>query len=252
MEHDPQEFFSNDEIWSSLLKEMNQKIKAEVQASDPNIEWPNDFKKLKRPHFVDMQICLEAFRAKHPKKIAGVPGVETIERCYRHPEKKREKATRDCFAVFTGYTSWEAYKKRYMQMRPVRIQLSLAQSNVHIEFQGRIRELQKTFPHTISDENFDTNEELIIRHITLYFFLVFDEFHVCQIISPDELGVLWREFYSKGVIAALKRPAFRKRIIEMFEEEDDYTFFGLKEVFQAEIERLYLNAYGTPLHEPFE
>ncbi len=247
MDKPTQEFFSNDEIWTSLLKEVNQKVMAEMQSNDPTVNWPADIKLLKRPHFVDMQIVLEAFRSKNPKKISNIPGVETLERCFRYPEKKREKATRDCFSVYAGYTSYEAYKKRYMQMRPVRIQLSLAQSNVHIEFQGRIRELQKTFPHTISNQDFDTQDELIIRHITLYFFLVFDEFHVCQIISPNELGVLWKEFYSKGVIAALKRPAFRNRIIEMFKEEDDYTFFGLKEVFQAEIERLYRNSYGKEL-----
>ncbi len=249
MEDQTHDLLSNDEVWKALLKEVNQKVQAEMQAADPTNSWPTDLDQLKRPHFVDMQICLDAFQKKFPKRLASVPGVETIERCFRYPDKKREKATRDCFAIFVGYSSWENYKRRYLQIRPVQIQLSLAQSRAHMEFQGRIRELQKNFPHTISDANFDTDDPLILRYITLYFFLVFDEFHVCQIISPGELGVLWREFYAKGVINALKRPAFRRRAIEMFAEEDEYSFFGLKDVFQSEIERLYRNAYGHKLYE---
>ena len=73
MDNQTQEFFTNDEIWTSLLKEVNQKVMAEMQASDPSVNWPSDIKLLKRHHFVDMQIVLEAFRSKNPKKINNIP-----------------------------------------------------------------------------------------------------------------------------------------------------------------------------------
>lgn len=237
------------EIWVAMLKEVNEKIRAAIRSVDRDKAetWPRDIAQLKRPHFIDMQVYMEAFRSQNPKKMIVVPGVETIERCFRYPEKNREKATRDSLAVFAGFNSYDAYRRRYLENRPLKIQLSLAQSRVHMEFQGRIRELQKNIPHTMSSRDFETDDEMVLRYITLYFFLVFDEFHICRIISPDELGVLWDEFYAKGVAHALERPAFRLRLLEMLKEEDDYAFFGLKKEFQEEIMRIYRETYGKEL-----
>ncbi|MEN7547167.1 hypothetical protein AAG747_04565 [Rapidithrix thailandica] len=239
----------NDDAWITLLKEVSNKVKMEVYVFDRARAkaWPSENQDLKRPHFEDIHVCLDGFKSSFPKKIKNVPGVETIERCFRFPEKRREKATKDCLAMYAGYSSWEAYRRKYLEIKPVKIHLSLAQSTVHMEFQGRIRELQKQIPHTISNKEFETDDEIVLRYITLYFFLVFDEFHVCQVISPEELGVLWTEFYAKGVLNALERPAFRKRILEMFEEEDNYAFFGLKDEFKNEICRLYREEYGRDL-----
>ena len=236
------------QAWVQLLNEVNQQVKTEVKARSKSAGelWPDDIALLRRPNFEDMFVVLEAFRLR-TKKDLRLPGVETLERCFRYPEKKRGAATRDCLAIYCGYTSYEAFRTRYAINQPLRVQLSVAQSQIHMEFQGRIRDLQQHLPHTIADRDFATDDPLILRYITLYFFLVFDEFHICKVISPNELGILWDQFYAKGVVNALARPAFKKRLLEMFAEEDDYAFFGLKQIFVDEIERLYQHQYNEAL-----
>lgn len=234
------------QIWLSLLEEVNQKVKAQLQQvhTEMAASWPENLELLKRPHFEEMHIILQAEFEKGGHHQFFLPKVETIERCFRQVEKKRDKKTRDALAGFARGVNWEKYRKEYWQAQPLKMQLSLSQSQVHMEFQGRIRDLQKNLPHTITDRQFGSRDENVLRFIYLYFFLVFDEYHVCKVISPNELSILWESFYSKGLMHALERELFREELTRIFNEEEDYVFFGLKNAFIAEINRLYIQYFG--------
>ena len=75
----------------------------------------------------------------------------------------------------------------------------------------------------------------------------FDEFHICKVISPKELEVLWDKFYSKGVKDALQRPIFREVLLKIYKEDSDFMFFGVKKEFFEEMNRLYIQEYGKNL-----
>ncbi len=240
-----------DEIWNSLLTDVNLRVKAQLHGINPTMaaNWPDTLPLLKRSHFEEMYAIFESEFEKFPSEDLYLPKAETIERAFRQSADKRDPKTRDALCWFAHGISYDDYKKSAWKSQPLRMQLNLSQSQVHMEFQGRIRDLQKNLPHTITHRQFDTQDHDVLRFIYLYFFLVFDEFHVCKVISPAELGVLWESFYAKGVMHALERQIFKDELTRIFNEEDDYVFFGLKKAFIAEINRLYIQHFGEEFHK---
>jgi hypothetical protein len=114
---------------------------------------------------------------------------------------------------------------------------------VHSRFQSEIRAIQKTFPPNVNDPAWVPNEHEA-RNISMYWYLVFDEWLTCTQMNGG-LDLLWAKHYSEGVKSALKRPAFKAKIEEIF--RDNSSFFGYEKDFKNEIRRLGLADENEPL-----
>ncbi len=114
---------------------------------------------------------------------------------------------------------------------------------VHLRFQSEIRAIQKTFPPNVNHPTWAPNE-LEARSISMYWYLVFDEWLTCTQMGGG-LDLLWEKHYSEGVKSALKRPAFKAKIEEIF--RGDSSFFGYGQDFKKEIERLCPADENDPL-----
>ena len=120
----------------------------------------------------------------------------------------------------------------------------------HIRFQNTFREIQKGFPKEVNqtddNENYNwipkTSEEE--RNIDIYWQFVFDEWFFCN-EGEKYLKELWQKFYSQGVRGALKRPAFRKVIIDNLKSKG--YMLGHKNGFKNEINRIYYLDNGKNL-----
>lgn len=114
---------------------------------------------------------------------------------------------------------------------------------VHSRFQSEIRAIQKTFPPNVNDPAWAPNE-IEIRSISMYWYLVFDEWLTCTQMGSG-LAPLWEKHYCEGVKSALRLPAFKAKIEEIF--RGDSSFFGYGQDFKKEIERLCFAGTGKPL-----
>lgn len=114
---------------------------------------------------------------------------------------------------------------------------------VHSRFQSEVRAIQKTFPPNVNEQTWVPND-VEMRNISIYWYLVFDEWLTCTQMGSD-LAPLWDKHYSEGVKSALRLPAFKARIEKIF--RDDSSFFGYGQDFKIEIERLCFAGTGRPL-----
>ena len=115
--------------------------------------------------------------------------------------------------------------------------------DIHSRFQSEIREIQRSFPPEVNNNNWKPSEE-DKRNIALYWYLVFDEWLTCTQLGND-LEVLWKNHYSHGVKAALRLPAFKIKIEEIFRGSSTFLGYGID--FRREIEQLCFEATGHPL-----
>ncbi len=114
---------------------------------------------------------------------------------------------------------------------------------VHSRFQSELRALQRTLPAAVNNADYaPTVAEA--RSIQLYWYLVFDEWLTCTKMG-SALVPLWTKHYSEGVKSALRLPAFRLAVEDLFRGSS--TFLGYGPEFRAEIERLCFAATGKSL-----
>ncbi len=114
---------------------------------------------------------------------------------------------------------------------------------VHSRFQSEVRAIQRTFPPGVNDPAWIPNDAEL-RSITMYWYLVFDEWLTCTQMGSD-LAPLWEKHYAEGAKSALRLGAFKSRIEEIF--RGDSSFFGYGPEFKKEIERLCFVGTGKPL-----
>lgn len=136
------------------------------------------------------------------------------------------------FAVISSLIAWHSWKrenKNYL-------------IDVHFKFQKRFRELQKNFPSEINDEDihgtkvWNTNDKESVRNVEHYWFLVFDEWYLCN-IQDKRLKPLWDDIYCYGVAGALKIPGFKK-VISNFMNQKNMTLYNTNEEFFNEIKKI--------------
>jgi hypothetical protein len=116
--------------------------------------------------------------------------------------------------------------------------------DIHSRFQSEIRAIQRSFPPEVNNHNWQPNAQEN-RSLSLYWYLVFDEWLTCTQLG-DNLKVLWEKHYSHGVKAALRLPAFKAKIEEIFSGSSTFLGYGLE--FRKEIERLCFEATGIALN----
>jgi hypothetical protein len=140
-----------------------------------------------------------------------------------------------------------AAKYTSQQATLLKVQIDAHQASklveVHSRFQSEVRAIQRTFPPNVNDPAWTPNEAEM-RSITMYWYLVFDEWLTCTQMGSD-LAPLWSKHYAEGVKSALRLPAFKARIEEIF--RGDSSFFGYGQDFKKEIESLCFTGTGKPL-----
>lgn len=137
------------------------------------------------------------------------------------------------------------YASRQAELLKVQIDSHQASKlvEVHSRFQSEVRAIQKMFPPNVNDLAWVPND-VEIRNISMYWYLVFDEWLTCTQMGSD-LAPLWDKHYSEGVKSALRLPAFKAKIEEIF--RGDSSFFGYGQDFKKEIERLCFLGTGKSL-----
>lgn len=140
-----------------------------------------------------------------------------------------------------------AAKLAAQQTTLLREQIDAHQSSklveVHSRFQSEVRAIQRTFPPNVNDPAWTPNDAEM-RSITMYWYLVFDEWLTC-VQMGNGLAPLWENNYAEGVKSALRLGAFKAKIEEIF--RGDSAFFGYGPDFKKEIERLCFAGTGKPL-----
>lgn len=116
-------------------------------------------------------------------------------------------------------------------------------TEIHSRFQSQVRDIQRSFPPEVNEDHWVPTKEHE-RSISIYWYLVFDEWLTCTKLSPDLL-ILWSDQYSKGVKSALRIPAFRRKIEELFAGES--TFLGYGSEFRSVIEAICEDSIGRKL-----
>lgn len=120
---------------------------------------------------------------------------------------------------------------------------SMLQLEVHSRFQSEVRALQRSFsPNVNSPAWIPTENER--RTVSLYWYLVFDEWLTCKKLYPA-LASMWEQHYSVGVQSALRNSIFNESAKDMFKGSS--SFFGHGKEFADEIDRLCRAATGRPL-----
>jgi hypothetical protein len=120
---------------------------------------------------------------------------------------------------------------------------AMLQLEVHSRFQSEVRSIQRTFSPDVNKPEWAPTE-IERRSISLYWYLVFDEWLTCSKMHST-LSALWKENYSIGVQSALRNASFNTAARDLF--KGDATFFGYGKEFSEEIDRLCREATGKPL-----
>jgi hypothetical protein len=120
---------------------------------------------------------------------------------------------------------------------------ALLKIEVHSRFQSEARAIQRTFSANVNNANW-TPTDAERRSISLYWYLVFDEWLTCTQMHIS-LTDLWSKQYSEGVKSALRIPEFKACAVKLFQGSS--SFFGYGQAFRAEIERLCYEGTGRPL-----
>jgi hypothetical protein len=109
-------------------------------------------------------------------------------------------------------------------------------TEVHNRFQTSMRDIQLKFPVTINSNEVTVDDPLTIRCITLYWYLVLDEFLTCKVLSIDpKMNDLWDKHYIVGVTSALNIKSFYFEIAKLL--DGGSTLLGIREQFEKEIIR---------------
>lgn len=104
---------------------------------------------------------------------------------------------------------------------------------IHMKLNDRIREIQNNFGIDVNNDCWKPNSN-DKRYIRMYWYNIFDQWLVC---CNEEYGfqTLWDNYYSKGVMSAIKNQHFREDLEKMLQES---LFFGYKDLFALEIKRI--------------
>ena len=116
--------------------------------------------------------------------------------------------------------------------------------DIHRHFQSEIRGIQRELPVEVNDLKW-TPTASHERTVRMYWYVVFDEWLVTTHGDPS-LRILWQDFYRNGVRSALRLPAFRHSVEEMFESGSSFLGQGDKG-FKQEINQLCLEANNESL-----
>ena len=146
--------------------------------------------------------------------------------------------------VFVAYRAamYAGHQANLLREQAMAGQFSL-ELEVHSRFQGEMRAIQRMFSSEVNKLDWSPTESER-RGISLYWYLVFDEWLTCKKMHIA-LSPLWDHKYSEGVQSALRKPAFIEVAREMF--KGDSTFFGYGKEYANEIDRLCRAGTGKPL-----
>ena len=149
-----------------------------------------------------------------------------------------------CIAVLLSFRATKAAQHSVNLLKEQLDNNRLAMKvDVHSRFQNQIRDIQKKFPIEVNNPDWQPNSEER-RLITLYWYIVFDEWFTCTQGGP-ELETLWSKHYVHGVKSALRMPSFKQVIERMFDAES--TFLGMGREFKAVINNLCYEVHGRDL-----
>jgi hypothetical protein len=118
------------------------------------------------------------------------------------------------------------------------------QMDIHSKFQAEMRSIQKALPNDVNRSNWSPQTDGESRLLTMYWYLVFDEWFMCT-KGDRTLLKLWTEMYTYGVKSALKMPAFRAEIENLLDGKS--LFLGHVEEFKHELNRLCRAVHGKNL-----
>lgn len=110
---------------------------------------------------------------------------------------------------------------------------------VHLRFQADMRAIQRMLPQDVNDPDWTPKTPEHRRALSLYWYLVFDEWMTCTTF-PTKLTALW-ERYAVGVQSSLHLPAFHEAARELLEGRS--SLLGHGTAFKAEIARLATQAH---------
>jgi hypothetical protein len=150
-------------------------------------------------------------------------------------------------ALFTGIALALVGQQIYLQRKEqedqsnerendVKKHNTLLSIEIHRSFQQEFHDIQKMLPPEVNVKGWKPEKDEHKRAITLYWYLVFDEWFICSKRSDGILSYLWTEYYSNGVKSALKIDAFRDAIEPRLAKK--YSFLGQREEFYIEINRI--------------
>jgi hypothetical protein len=146
-------------------------------------------------------------------------------------------------AIFSFVATMAARKSTELSSSQMQYNRKARIMDIHSRFQLSMRELQRQLPAAVNDDNWDPNDNEK-RIITLYWYLVFDEWFTCTGEDPD-LNSLWDRYYYHGVKSALRIPAFENGITKLF--SGDSTFLGMGREFSKVIKEIQWEVNGRDL-----
>lgn len=136
-------------------------------------------------------------------------------------------------AAISAYSSKRAIDSVYEQ-------LSIS---VYNQFQSKFKEIQKEFPSEVNALTWAPEDmSKYKRHIQMYWYLVLDEWIVCNVVNKRLKSSLWDRFYRNGVKSAMRRYAFISVLIENVEQEQSFLGHGM--AFISELDAIQAELYG--------
>lgn len=150
-------------------------------------------------------------------------------------------------ALFTGIALALVGQQIYLQRKELEDQTNERENEIHKQnillsieihrgFQKELHDIQKMLPPEVNEKGWTPEKPEHKRAITLYWYLVFDEWFICCKKSDGGLNYLWTEYYCNGVKSALKIEAFKNDIEPKLRKK--YSFLGQSQEFYDEINRI--------------
>ncbi len=150
-------------------------------------------------------------------------------------------------ALFTGIALALVGQQIYLQRKEqedqaterdndIKKQNTLLSIEIHRGFQKELHDIQKMLPPEVNEKGWIPEKSEHKRAITLYWYLVFDEWFICCKKSNGDLNYLWTEYYCNGVKSALKIDAFKNDIEPKLNKK--YSFLGQSKEFYEEVNRI--------------
>ncbi len=121
---------------------------------------------------------------------------------------------------------------------------NIRQMDIHSKFQAEMRAIQKELPSSVNSENWSPQTPDDARLLTMYWYLVFDEWFMCT-KGDKTLRTLWETNYLNGVKSALRMPAFKTEIENLLSGES--TFLGHGEEFKIALNEICRDVNGRNL-----
>ena len=114
-------------------------------------------------------------------------------------------------------------------------------ADIHSRFQSEARTLLLKLSNSVNEpENWQPSAEEQ-RHIRMYWYLVFDEWVICNKEDPS-LADLWQNYYLQGARSALRNPHFEASLKLMFDGQS--AFFEQRNEFKQVINGLYAQLHS--------